>query len=81
MLIPIDTILLDVKGDLISSGIVLNTTDSISLYTTFLSKNMTLNISALHLLGFLYFDKEEKEYQISNKEKLSERSLPEISFR
>ena len=77
VLIPIDTILLDVKGDLISSGIVLNTTDSISLYSTFLSKKYdSKHFSVASSMGFLYFDKEEKEYQISNKEKLAQRSLP-----
>ncbi len=75
--IPIDTLLVDTQGDVIGTGMILNNTDSISLYSTFLSKKMDVkHVDVIKAYGFIYFDKSAKEYQISNMEKLAERSLP-----
>jgi len=75
--IPIDTVLVDIEGDVIGTGIILNNTDSISLYTTFLSKKLNAeHLDIISSFGFIHFNKKENEYQISNKEKLAERSLP-----
>ena len=75
--IPIDTIIIDTEGDPIGAGIILNTTDSISLYTTFLSKKSDASHKDLITAnGYIFFNKKENEFQISNREKLAERSLP-----
>ena len=75
--IPIDTIIIDAEGDPIGAGIVLNTTDSISLYTTFLSKKYdAVHTDLITANGYIFFNKKDNEFQISNKEKLAERSLP-----
>lgn len=53
------------------------TTDSTHFYSAFLSPKESQNDP--HVLpaeGFLFFDKGSREYRISNKEKLIERSLP-----
>ncbi len=75
--IPIDTIIIDNEGDPIGAGIILNTTDSISLYTTFLSKKSNATHTDLITAnGFIFFNKKDNEFQISNREKLAERTLP-----
>ena len=72
-----DTIIIDAEGDPIGAGIVLNTTDSISLYTTFLSKKYDVaHTDLITANGYIFFNKKDNEFQISNKEKLAERSLP-----
>ncbi len=53
------------------------TTDSTHFYSAFLSgKESTNDPYVLPADGFLFFDKGSREYRISNKEKLVERSLP-----
>ncbi|MBN8697008.1 MAG: hypothetical protein J0L87_10795 [Bacteroidetes bacterium] len=53
------------------------TTDSTHFYSAFLSpKESTNDPHVLPADGFLFFDKGSREYRISNKEKLVERSLP-----
>ena len=52
------------------------TTDSTHFYSAFMSPKRTTNdVFVLPAEGFLYFDKLSREYRISNKEKLVERSL------
>jgi hypothetical protein len=53
------------------------TTDSTRVYTTFASPlKSRLDSQVLPADGFMFYDKATKEYRISNKEKLVERSLP-----
>ncbi len=53
------------------------TTDSTHFYSAFLSPKKSSNDSyVLPADGFLFFDKASREYRISNKEKLVERSMP-----
>ncbi|MBM77940.1 MAG: hypothetical protein CL846_05620 [Crocinitomicaceae bacterium] len=71
--IPIDTSL---DSELIS-GIILNTTDSLSLYSSFMSKiSSNDHLQLITASGYLYYDKSSKEYRISNKDKLNEYTLP-----
>ena len=74
--IPVQGQLMNADGKPIGAGLVLNP-DSISVYSTFLSIKKASNHNDLMAAnGFLYFDKRSREYQISNKDKLKERSLP-----
>ncbi|HEX7415463.1 MAG TPA: hypothetical protein VF411_15590, partial [Bacteroidia bacterium] len=77
ILIPIPKDAEDVNGNAIGSGIIYSP-DTNRVYSAFLSPS-NLNKNDKNVLvadGFLGFDKEKKEYQISSKEKLIERSLP-----
>ena len=59
------------------SGIVFNNTDSLSLYSSFLSSKTNDNhIGLINADGFLKYDSKRKEYQLSNSEKLIEYTLP-----
>jgi hypothetical protein len=74
--IPVDKEMKDHRSLEIAAGMVLND-DSLSVYSSFLSEKRRKkhpNIISAH--GFLFFDKNKQEYQISNKEKLKEISLP-----
>lgn len=74
--IPVESELVDVTGKPIGAGIVMNN-DSIGLYGTFLSvKSKKEHPNVMTADGFLHYDKNTKEYQISNKDKLKEKSLP-----
>lgn len=74
--IPVSEELVDSKGNPVGAGMVLNV-DSIGLYSTFLSnKKDKDHIDVMTASGFLKYDKESKEYRISTKDKLIERSLP-----
>ena len=74
--IPISGELKNADGQPIGAGLVMNA-DSISLYSTFLSlKRDAAHLDVATANGFLRFDKKSREYQISNKDKLKERSLP-----
>lgn len=74
--IPVAKELKDIKGSPIGAGIVMNN-DSIALYSTFLSeKAKKTHIDVMTADGFLRYDKNTKEYQISNLDKLKEKSLP-----
>ena len=56
---------------------VFNNTDSLSLYSSFLSSKTNDNhIGMINADGFLKYDSKRKEYQLSNSEKLIEYSLP-----
>jgi hypothetical protein len=74
--IPIPKTLVDIAGKPLANSFMVNT-DSTHFYSTFLSPPESTNDSyVLQSDGFLYFDKSSREYRISNKEKLVERSLP-----
>ena len=56
---------------------IFNTTDSLSLYPTFVSSKTNDNhIEMINTDGFLRYNSSKKEYQISNKDKLTEYKLP-----
>ncbi|GAB4143197.1 MAG: hypothetical protein Fur0041_18290 [Bacteroidia bacterium] len=66
----------DDQGAPITAGIM-STVDSVHVYGAFLSpRKGRTDVSVVTSDGFLYFDKASREYRISNKEKLVERSLP-----
>lgn len=74
--IPVSANMVDSKGNPVGAGMVLNT-DSIGLYSTFLSnKKNAKHINVMSADGFLKYDKDSKEYRISSRDKLIERSLP-----
>ncbi len=74
--IPILKEPLDASGIPIAASLMV-TTDSTHFYSAFLSPRKSTNdIYVLPSEGFLFFDKTAREYRISNKEKLVERSLP-----
>ena len=63
----------DIKGNPLGAGLVMNN-DSIALYSTFLSKKAKkTHIDVMTADGFLHYDKNTKEYQISNMDKLTEK--------
>jgi hypothetical protein len=76
--IPVDSLPVNDKGEPITSGLASNASaDSTGIYGTFLSaKKAKSDVSVVTASGFLFFDKPSREYRISNKEKLVERSLP-----
>ena len=62
------------------SGLVFNNTDSLSLYSSFLSSKTNDNhIGMINADGFLKYNSKRKEYQLSNSEKLIEYTLPGIT--
>jgi hypothetical protein len=74
--IPIAKEPVDIAGKPIAASMMV-TTDSTHFYSAFLSpKESTNDPYVLPADGFLFFDKGSREYRISNKEKLVERSLP-----
>lgn len=74
--IPVASNLTDDDGKPVTAGIV-STVDSIHVYGAFLSpKKGRTDVTVVGADGFLFFDKASREYRISNKEKLVERSLP-----
>lgn len=73
--IPVGEDLVDQLNNPIGAGIIMG--DSAGVYSTFLSmKQSKDDPSIISSSGLLYYDKAAKEYQIGNKEKLVERSLP-----
>jgi hypothetical protein len=76
--IPVATNPVNEKGEPITSGLMSTVSvDSIHIYGSFLSaKQGRTDVSVVTADGFLFFDKASREYRISNKEKLVERSLP-----
>jgi len=75
--IPIAKETKDFAGSTVVSAIMASTADSTFVYSAFLSPlRSAVDEFALPVEGFLYYDKGLKEYRISNKEKLVERSLP-----
>lgn len=76
IMIPVGEDMTDQEGEPIGTGVVLFS-DSISLYSTFLSRKGDVeHPDILTASGFLYFDKGAKEYRIASEDKLKERSLP-----
>jgi len=74
--IPVDSLPKDGAGKPLAASLMV-TTDSTHFYSAFLSpKESTNDPYVLPATGFLFFDKATREYRISNKEKLVERSLP-----
>ncbi|TND02849.1 MAG: hypothetical protein FD123_3996 [Bacteroidetes bacterium] len=56
---------------------IMSTVDSTHIYSAFLSpQRARSDVKVITATGFLVFDKNSREYRISNKEKLVERSLP-----
>ncbi len=76
--IPVGEEMKDMDNKPIGAGIIMNpSVDSLGVYSTFLSrKGSNSHPNVISAQGFLHFDKASKEYRISNKEKLQERSLP-----
>ncbi len=76
--IPVATAPVNEQGEPITSGLMSTVSaDSIHIYGSFLSpKEGKTDVSVVTADGFLFFDKASREYRISNKEKLVERSLP-----
>ncbi|MGZ4054532.1 MAG: hypothetical protein ACXVDZ_19095 [Bacteroidia bacterium] len=74
--IPVSKDPVDLAGKPIAASMMV-TTDSTHFYSAFLSpKEASNDPYVLQADGFLFFDKSSREYRISNKEKLIERSLP-----
>ena len=74
--IPIDTLIIDANKNPLSAGIRL-AKDSVHIYTAFASKvGKSTDPEILSVSGFMFYDKNDKEYKISNMEKLNEMSLP-----
>lgn len=74
--IPISKEPVDAFGKPIAVSMMV-TTDSTHFYSAFLSPRESPNDPhVLQADGFLFFDKGSREYRVSNKEKLVERSLP-----
>ena len=76
ILIPIPKKALDMKGLEVGTGLFFNS-DSNSVYPAFLSlQGARSSKNVIEADGLLTFNRETKEYEISNKEKLNEKSLP-----
>lgn len=74
--VPVAPDLTDDDGKPITAGIM-STVDSVHVYGAFLSpKKGRTDVTVVGADGFMFFDKASREYRISNKEKLVERSLP-----
>ncbi|MCX6311659.1 MAG: hypothetical protein NT084_08480 [Bacteroidetes bacterium] len=76
--IPVESSPVNDKGEPITSGLVSTVSaDSVHIYGSFLSPKLgRTDVNVVTADGFLFFDKASREYRISNKEKLVERSLP-----
>lgn len=74
--IPISSEIDGLGGEKMASSLMLNL-DSAHVYSAFLSpKKSKIDSEIMPSEGFLFFDKASREYRISNKEKLIERSIP-----
>ena len=75
--IPVADTLFDDEGALIGAGVYLTDEDPFKTYGTFLSRTADRKDKAIiRAKGLLFFDKERKEYMISNKDKIRKRELP-----
>ncbi len=75
--IPVADTLYDETGALIGAGVYLSTVDPYITYGTFLSRtDDPADKPLIKARGLLYYDKEKKEYMISNKDKIRKRDLP-----
>jgi len=76
IMIPITETPADPENAPVALGIM-STVDSTHIYSAFLSpQRARSDVKVITADGFLIFDKNAREYRISNKEKLIERSLP-----
>lgn len=74
--IPIDSALVDEKNQKLSASIMIRS-DSVSIYSTFLSPEKRYSDKKVFpAYGFLFYDKGTREYRISNLAKLSQSTLP-----
>jgi hypothetical protein len=74
--IPVSKELIDTKGNVVGTGMILNP-DSVSIYSTFLSNKLDKkHINVMSSDGFLRYNKDAMEYQIASREKLNEINLP-----
>ena len=74
--IPIPSKALDMRGTAVGTGLFYNL-DSNHVYASFLSlQGSRAAKDVVEADGMLVYDREEKQYEISNKEKLAEKSLP-----
>ena len=75
--IPVADTLFDDQGALIGAGVYLTDEDPFKTYGTFLSRTTDRKDKPMITAkGLLYFDKDRKEYMISNKDKIRKRDLP-----
>jgi len=75
--IPVADTLFDDEGALIGAGVYLTDEDPFKAYGTFLSRTQARKDKPIITAkGLLYFDKDRKEYMISNKDKIRKRDLP-----
>jgi hypothetical protein len=75
--IPVADTLFDDQGVLIGAGVYLTDEDPFKTYGTFLSRTQDRkDLPIITAKGLLYFDKDRKEYMISNKDKIRKRDLP-----
>lgn len=76
VMIPVDTMLVDYTGRPVGIGTMINA-EPYRLYSTFLSvKDNLEDEEVLTARGFLFFDKNARQYQVAATDKLRERSLP-----
>ena len=73
--IPVDSATKDITGNKLSASVFLSP-DSLGVYTSYLNnKKKYSHIPVLPASGYLFYNKEKEEYQISNKDKLQEMSF------
>ncbi len=75
--IPVADTLYDDESALIGAGVHLTNEDPFKVYGTFLSRLADRkDKNVISAKGLLFFDKERKEYMISNKDKIRKRDMP-----
>lgn len=73
--IPVDSTTKDIEGNPLFASVMLSS-DSLGIYSTFLNQKIKRSHQeVLPAKGFIYYDKENEEYRISNKDKLQEMSF------
>lgn len=73
--IPIDSTTKDVFDNPLYAS-VFSSPDSLGIYTSFVNnKKVYSNLEVIKATGYLYYDKENSEYKVSNKDKLQEMSF------
>ncbi|MBI5219363.1 MAG: hypothetical protein HY958_10580 [Bacteroidia bacterium] len=76
--IPISNDITSINNEKLTASVMIPVkADSIALYTAFLTKpRSTSDLPVVSANGFLYYDKDDNKYKISNKEKLTEFNMP-----
>lgn len=76
--VPVSENPISINNEKLSASVYLpHKADSILIYTSFLTKQRSISdMPLLTASGFLYFDKDENKFKISNKEKLVEINMP-----